>query len=496
MKNGKIVLFTCALAVGFSACENDDGPLDTDIGPLAEISFTPSEPIIGEEVSFNAEQLTGSTEITGWSWNFGDANSGSSNEKSPVFIYQEEGTYEVSLDVSDATQAYNTTTSITVLGEPDMASIVWEYTTGTEVGGINDGSSAPVIDDAGVIYYVESRAGAESKIVAVTDAGESAALKWAANVVGSELPNSPSIAPDGNILINAWSKDKTINKLSAVDGALLWSGNTGADQSNSTVAIDSQGNSYHSTRLTGGSGGMFSWSPNGELRWGIAANSSMYSAPAISADESTVYFLNTGNGQLHAINTADGSAKWTEPVGPGGGRHGSSLSIDADGTIYFTNEAYIAAITDEGETGAIKWQYEADAAQSGVVVGASGELYVGTTGGLLAMNPEDGSVNWTYFNAPALESVPAVDANGFIYTGTEDGRLVIVTPEGELAFELQLGDNAVNSPTIADDGTIYVEAMDGNKITLFKIAIEEAVGPADSAWPMKGQNRKSTGVAR
>src|SRR5690606_6176534 len=174
----------------------------------------------------------------------------------------------------------------------------------------------------------------------------------------------------------------------------------------------------------------------------------------------------------------------------------SSLSIDADGTIYYTNEAFIVALTDEGGSGSVKWQFEADAAQSGVVVGPAGDLYVGTPSGLLAINPEDGSMKWNYFDASVVESVPAVDANGYVYVGTADGRLVIVDSEGELKIALQLGDNSVNSPTIASDGSVYVEAFDANRIKLYKIAIHNAVGPADSAWPMKGQNRKSTGVAK
>lgn len=496
MKKGKSIILSLILATSFLACEEDDFPLDPDVGPLAEFTYSPSAPVIGEELIFNGEQLTGSTEIISWNWNFGDENSTTSTERNPTFAYQTEGTYEVTLEVSDAAQEYTTSQSVTVLGEPDMASVAWSYTTGTSVGNINDGSSAPVIGDDATIYYVESRGGAESNIVAVTDEGESANLKWASNAVGAELPNSPSIAPDGNILINAWSKDRAINKLDSSDGSLMWSGATGADQSNSTSAIDSQGNVYHSTRLTGGNGGMFSWDTDGNKRWGITGTGSMYSAPAVSADESTVYFLDTGSGQVRALNTEDGSDKWAAPVGTGGSRHGSSLSIDADGTIYYTTEAHVIALTDEGETGSVKWATEVtDAAQSGVIVGPNGDLYAGTRGGLLALDPDDGNIKWTY-SADVLESVPAVDANGYVYVGTADGRLVIVDSEGEFEIELQLGDKSVNSPTIASDGTVFVEAFDENRIRLYKINIENGVGPADSAWPMKGQNVKSTGVAQ
>ena len=150
---------------------------------------------------------------------------------------------------------------------------------------------------------------------------------------------------------------------------------------------------------------MYAWDINGNLKWHTTGNNSMYAAPALSSDENTLYFLDTGSGQVRAINAKDGADKWIEPVGPGGGRHGSSLSIDRDGTIYFTNEAYIVALRDEGSQGSIKWQLEADAAQSGVVIGSAGDLYVGSVNGLLSLDPETGSINWTYSGASIVESV-------------------------------------------------------------------------------------------
>ena len=53
----------------------------------------------------------------------------------------------------------------------------------------------------------------------------------------------------------------------------------------------------------------------------------------------------------------------------------------------------------------------------------------------------------------------------------------------------------VNSPLIADDGDVFVEAYDGEKITLYKIAVVNGSGPAETAWPMKGQNKKNTAQA-
>jgi outer membrane protein assembly factor BamB len=169
--------------------------------------------------------------------------------------------------------------------------------------------------------------------------------------------------------------------------------------------------------------------------------------------------------------------------------------MDADGTIYHTTNAHVVAITDGGASGTVKWSADiTGAAQSGVVIGPGGDLYTGAAAGLVSINPADGSVNWTY-PAGTTESVPAVDVDGNVYFGSSDGKLIVVNHEGQLLKEFQLGSGVVNSPTITANGTVYVEGLDGSVIKLYKIAVEEG-GPANSAWPMKGQNIKNTGHAK
>ncbi|UJH90082.1 PQQ-binding-like beta-propeller repeat protein [Antarcticibacterium sp. 1MA-6-2] len=274
----------------------------------------------------------------------------------------------------------------------------------TQVANINDGSSAPVIGDNGVIFYVESRAGAESSLVAVIDQGEDAELKWASNALGVELPNAPSIGPDGNIYLNAWVEDQAISKFNAEDGSVMWSGGINTKVSNNTPAVDSEGNIYHGSRFQGaGRGGVFSWTLDGERRWEVTGVGAFYTAPVLSPDESTLYILNTDEGLLYALSTANGAPKW-DPVGTGSAIHGSSLSM-AEGVIYYTTATHVVAITDEGGSGSIKWQTQVnDASNSGVVIGPNGELYTSSRGGLLSLNLTDGSIIWT-FDADVVESV-------------------------------------------------------------------------------------------
>lgn len=496
MKLGKLLTFGLIFGVSLLSCEKEDSPEEISL-PQADFTLSPIAPVEGDEVTFSADLVPGTNKIVNWEWNFGDENSTTSTELDPTFVYGDQGSYEVTLEVIDASgNVQRTTQTIEVIKKEFPAVIGWEYMTGNVVSNINDGSSAPVIDDNGVIYFTESRGGEMSSIVAVLDQGDAAELEWISSAVGGDLPNAPAIGPDGNIFINAWVNERAINKLNAADGSLIWSGEIGTDVSNNTPAIDSEGNTYHGSRAQGENGGVYSWSPTGEMRWSITGQGAFYAAPVLSADEAIVYFLNTNSGEIWAVNTEDGSTKWEAPIGIGSGTHGPSLSMDADGTIYFTNKTHVVAVTDNGATGSVKWQTELnDPSNSGVVIGPNGDLYTGSIGGLIALDPADGSsIVWNFEDAEIAESVPAVDSNGNIYVGTRDGRLIIVDAEGELEKEFEIGDNVVNSPTIDTNGNVYVEVMDGENIKLVKIVVEDSA-PANSAWPMKGQNAKNTSQA-
>ncbi|WP_168193988.1 PQQ-binding-like beta-propeller repeat protein [Pontibacter sp. SGAir0037] len=493
MEKVKVMLLSVLLSLIAFSCKDDD--LGDLVPPEVVFNYTPATPVEGQEVLFYADRAVGSGEVSTWNWNFGDAKGSTSNKRNPYFTYEAAGTYNVTLTVTNAAGAtHQVSNQVVIAPKPKelVASIVWEFNNNTAVTAINEGSSSPVIGDDGTIYYLESRFGNNGKVVAVTDQGQTAQLKWAREV-GHYIANAPSIGPDGNIYVNTWDNAKAIQKLNGQDGTVMWTGGGSGvlGASNTTPAIDSQGNIYHGSRFTAPNGGFFSFSPTGEKRWQIIGVGAFYTAPVLSPDEKTVYVLNTNEGKLWAVNTADGTSKWTESVGMGSGTHGSSLSMDADGTIYYTTNAHVVAITDNGTTGAVKWSATVTgAAQSGVVIGANGDLYTGSAAGLVALEPANGNVKWTY-NLTTTESVPAVDKNGYIYIGSADGKLVVVSSEGLLAKEFPLGTGAVNSPTIANDGTVYVEALAGSNIKLYKIAVEES-GPADSPWPMKGRNVKNT----
>lgn len=504
MKNVKLFMMGIVLALAFVSCSKDKDDGGNAGEPSIDFSYAPEDPTASTSIKFTSIVNQGSSNITSWKWSFGNSTGTTSTEKDPSFTYNQEGTFEVQLEGTDAAGKKATVTkTITVGADPVFdfpAELVWTLENSTDIGNYND-ATRPLIGDDGVVYYIiGGTASSASRLVAVTDAGTSAQVKWEWTP-GFGLRAAPSMGADGNIYQTGWDVNTTVNKINASNGNSLWgvaAGNSGS--SNSTPAIDADGNIYVASRITASAGGVFSFDSDGNERWSVLATTGIgatYSSPAISKDGSTVYFYSTASGNVWAYNTADGTEKWPEPIQSGVGL-GTSISIDADGTIYVTNDEEVLAITDNGTSGTLKWKASSllGPNSSGVVIGTNGDLYVGTKEGLAALNPSTGAVKWTY---PSFmeECVPAVDKYGNIYFGNTEGKFLIVDANGELRRQITVGEAAatVHSPVIADNGNVYVEVADNGRVKLCKIAVEDG-GPADSPWPMKGQNRKHTGLAK
>jgi outer membrane protein assembly factor BamB len=70
-----------------------------DIPPTASFSFSPVDPVIGEDVTFKDTSTDVGGEIVNWSWDFNDSSK--SFEQNPVHVFQENGSYAVMLTVTD-----------------------------------------------------------------------------------------------------------------------------------------------------------------------------------------------------------------------------------------------------------------------------------------------------------------------------------------------------------------------------------------------------------
>lgn len=84
---------------------SDEYEFKTLPGPKAEFSY---DYLYAAGAMRFKNNTTGNTADFKWSWNFGDGNS--STEMSPVHLYKVEGTYTVTLTVTDANGCSNTMT--------------------------------------------------------------------------------------------------------------------------------------------------------------------------------------------------------------------------------------------------------------------------------------------------------------------------------------------------------------------------------------------------
>ena len=94
----------------------------TETGPAASFSFSANF----LEVTFTDISAAGNGEIITWSWDFGDGST--STEQNPIHTFEEDGTYSVSLTVTDENSLVDTYTgSIVVSATATFISLAPEY---------------------------------------------------------------------------------------------------------------------------------------------------------------------------------------------------------------------------------------------------------------------------------------------------------------------------------------------------------------------------------
>ena len=151
-----------------------------------------------------------------------------------------------------------------------------------------------------------------------------------------------------------------------------------------------------------------------------------------------------------------------------------------------------SAFGQELKPGDLIWEFETgDMVQSSPAIGSDATIYVGSYDNkLYAINP-DGSKKWAFETGNYVLPSPAIGSDGTIYVGSEDNNLYAINPDGTKKWAFDTGDDVNSSPAIGSDGTIYFGSDDG----YFYAIKSSSIGPADSPWPMFGQNAQRTGRA-
>ncbi len=213
---------------------------------------------------------------------------------------------------------------------PD-GSIKWTYSVPTPSSSSlsNELVSSPAIAADGTVYV---KAG-DNHLYALKPDGT---LKWTATVPGFSYA-SPTVAPDGTLYIG--SETGTFYAFKA-DGSTKWTF-TADSAIYTAAALDAAGNLYFGTL----GGTVYSLAPDGTRRWAFAAGDSVTSSPALAPD-GTLYFGSYDH-NLYALNSADGSLKWTYRMGDE--VRASSPAIDANGVVYIGDyDGNLYAVNPDG----------------------------------------------------------------------------------------------------------------------------------------------------
>jgi outer membrane protein assembly factor BamB len=281
-------------------------------------------------------------------------------------------------------------------------------------------------------------------------------------LIGDATMSAPAIDHAGNVYYGA--RDNRLYSI-ASDGTqncTYWIRNDGDVRTSPAIGPD--GTIYFSGTWNGL---VHAVRPDCSLRWTYTAGAGiLWSSPAISPNcnpsqiENCTLYIGDTKGRLHAINAATGVKRWNKPLKLQGLNRSSSPAIGADGTIYMGTTAGVSAVNPNGT---LHWFSDTlGYVEATPAIGANGTIYVGTTTGrtFYAISAT-GTKLWTYKSIPAdaFPTSPLIDGNDNIYVSV--GKKVLsLTKNGVKRWEHATGNFINSSPAIGADGTLYIGSSD------------------------------------
>jgi PKD repeat protein len=117
--------------------------------PVAAFTWSPTEPVAGTDVQFT-DQSSDDLAVTAWSWSFGDG--GASTAQNPVHRYAAQGTYTVSLTVTDADGARSSTSHAITVQPPNPYGVqITKFTAPSRVRVGQSGNLVVTVRNSGAV---------------------------------------------------------------------------------------------------------------------------------------------------------------------------------------------------------------------------------------------------------------------------------------------------------------------------------------------------------
>lgn len=336
---------------------------------------------------------------------------------------------------------------------PELGCIKWQFQTGGPVTtgvtiGLNNRVHVPC--ENGKLYTLDANG----------------MLLWSYDA-NSPLLSSPSIGPDGSVYVGAEN-----GMLYAIDtdGNPRWAHST--DGFNySSPAISADGDIFVCSQ----DGTLYALGEDGSELWSFETDSvsavttgAIFASPAIGAD-GTIYIAGLYDPNLYALDSSDGSVKWSctfsglaDPTGKIPWPFASPV-IAADGTIYISSPIFdpnLYAI--DSNNGSVIWStnladpcYACKYGWSEPALGPDGTIYVSFNDPYLMAVDPNGTITWVTRLGEMGGFTLTVGSDGLIYAASDDGYLCVVDPDGNEIARFK-GDNWLSFPVITADNTIIV----------------------------------------
>lgn len=269
--------------------------------------------------------------------------------------------------------------------------------------------------------------------------------KWeyATGATNKNLDCFPAVTADGKTLY-VLDGDNVLHSVNTTNGTANWTVKlSGTKNKAGAVAIGKNGTIYIGTRTN-----IYAYSADGNQLWKVAG--AVTEIGSFAMDGETLYAAQIGGAGLLALNTSDGSTKW---------------SVEANGDAY-------APIVDK-----------------------IGNVYFVDKGGKsLYSVSKDGKLNWKFaVEAAPTYCFPVIDEKGNVYFGNGAGRIYAVdSSNGEELWHMDsegTDNNAkiMSGMTIGENKMLYVSYIGGN-VTAIRIF----AGPEKSTWSCRGGNIHGT----
>lgn len=316
------------------------------------------------------------------------------------------------------------------------------------------------------------------------------AMMWAPFGTGGSVQGRVPVGyfPDATFKAFAGSQDNFVYCIDAAGGAQLWqhdmgSGNRVLRSCAAQFNVNVGGTPYN--LIFAGSGNYSSSSnflrainaANGDTVWTFGSGyavGAICGGPAVVPSTNTVYFtsmLASGGGSLWAVNTTDGTLRWSADIG----NSDYSVSMNSTGTVVYAANNQGTLYAYNASTGALKWSIALDSGYDvlGAPAFAAGKLYVATAydrvwciidnGAAASVNTAWGGGNGYVAIATPSQPVPIVNYYNAVYVGSSDGKLYELSmTNGSVNGYRDLGATTIGDPTVdPSKERIYVGTSDG-----------------------------------